>query len=92
MTTTTTTEALPQVRYTITWTEVSHHEVTVTAEELDRLRQAGGCDVDDPDSDLSEGLEDGLADLDDDGFEFLTREDIGVTELERDDSQIAAAA
>jgi hypothetical protein len=62
--------------YRVTWTEVSHHERDLTAEELAELLDVSADDIDPDDT---EGLADALADLDDDGFQYLTREDIEVT-------------
>lgn len=64
--------------YRISWTEVSAHEVTVTEEQLAQLRTAGAAE--DPD-DITDGLADGLATLDDDGFMSVTRQDICVDEV-----------
>jgi hypothetical protein len=64
-------------RFRVSWTEVSHHEIELTEIELAFLRT-------DPDNDDPEdvaGLADGLAQLDDDGFEWLTREDIEISEI-----------
>lgn len=74
--------------FRVKWTEVSTHEVELTATELADL--AGGVSLDQMDavtsySDLSDvaefNLADELANLEDDGFEGLTREDIEVTPL-----------
>ena len=64
-------------RFRVTWIEVSHHEVELTEDELASLRDES--DYDDPQD--TGGLDDGLAELDDDGFQWLTREDIEVTEI-----------
>jgi hypothetical protein len=64
-------------RFRVSWTEVSHHEVELTEVELASLRT--GPENDDPED--IDGLADGLAQLDDDGFEWLTREDIEVSEI-----------
>jgi hypothetical protein len=64
-------------RFRVSWTEVSHHEVELTEVELASLRTRP--ENDDPED--IDGLADGLAQLDDDGFEWLTREDIEVSEI-----------
>lgn len=66
--------------YHLRWTQVSDHEVTISAGELAEL-------MDVPLSELAElvdagetpNLDDALANLDDDGFIGLTREDIEIS-------------
>lgn len=67
--------------YTVRWTEVSQHERELTDEEFAALKgvtveELAGLDEDE----LWEDLEDQLAELEDDGFEGLTREIEDVTE------------
>ncbi|MFJ6680564.1 hypothetical protein [Streptomyces werraensis] len=61
--------------YTIEWTEVSTHKRELTDEEFAELK---GVTVEElaelDEAELGEDLEDLLAELDDDGFEGLTRE------------------
>lgn len=66
--------------YTITWTEESHHTVTLSGSELADLLGISVDDLEarqDPDEDVE--LCDRLADLDDDGFQWVQRLDIDVT-------------
>jgi len=61
--------------YTIEWTEVSTHKRELSDEEFADLIGVAVEELADMDEDeLSEDLEDRLAELDDDGFEGLTRE------------------
>lgn len=63
--------------FTVTWTEISTHEVQLTALELANLLGVGVFDLNEG-ADLTDGPEDALAELDDDGFDGLTRESIEV--------------
>ncbi|AXQ62397.1 hypothetical protein SEA_TINABELCHER_72 [Streptomyces phage TinaBelcher] len=67
--------------YTVRWTEVSTHERVLSDEEFAELKGLTVAELADLDEDeLSEELEDLLAELDDDGFEGLTRE---IDELQK---------
>lgn len=61
--------------YTIEWTEISTHKRELTDEEFAELKGVTVEELAELDEDeLSEDLENLLAELDDDGFEGLTRE------------------
>lgn len=65
--------------YTIKWTEVSTHEATISPAELAALKGVTVAELDAMDDDeITDGLDDQLADLPDDGFEGLMREGIDV--------------
>lgn len=69
--------------YRVTWTEVSNHTRDLTPDELADLL---GVEVSElsakfENDEVDGELADALADLDDDGFEFLTREQIEIWEL-----------
>lgn len=61
--------------YRIQWTETSQHDVTITEEELARIK---GVTVEElremNDDEIEEGLPDQLAQLEDDGFDGCDRE------------------
>jgi hypothetical protein len=67
--------------YEVRWTEVSRHSVRLPANELAALLGVGVEELEAmADDDIDTGvLADELANLDDDGFEWLTREEIEVT-------------
>lgn len=68
--------------FTIRWTEISEHKVTLTAQQLADLKRidvSALADASMSDDEILEGLDDDLANLDDDGFEFLIRDNIEVT-------------
>jgi hypothetical protein len=68
------------VPYEIRWTVTSSHCREVSDEEFARLKGRPVAEIARMgDDDLIDGLADELADLDDDGFEHLTRDDIEVT-------------
>ncbi|MEV7512137.1 hypothetical protein AB0O57_29690 [Streptomyces sp. NPDC091201] len=61
--------------YDIKWTEVSSHRRTISDEEMARIKGVSLPELKALDEDdLSCGLNDELAELDDDGFEGLERE------------------
>ncbi|QOV06201.1 hypothetical protein KGG72_gp71 [Streptomyces phage Salutena] len=61
--------------YTIEWTEVSTHKRELSDEEFAELKGVTVEELAELDEEgLSEDLENLLAELDDDGFEGLTRE------------------
>ncbi|MFJ6183748.1 hypothetical protein [Streptomyces sp. NPDC092295] len=67
--------------YTVRWTEISDHERTLTNEEMAEIKGITVEELAELDEDqVSEGLSDELAELDDDGFRGLTREIDGCTE------------
>lgn len=75
------------MRYLVTWNEVSNHERELSADDLATCL---GLDTVDPEmTDYSEGLADGLAQLDNDGFVGLTREDIRVIPIPDDQGATA---
>jgi hypothetical protein len=68
--------------YLVTWTEVSTHSVTISAETLAAIKGVSVDELAGMDSaGLEDGLDDDLAKLADDGFEGLAREGIDVMEL-----------
>ena len=68
--------------YRVEWEELSRHSRDLTAEEFAEIRGVSVDALSDPEMDLTEGLENSLAQLDDDGFEFLTRDEIEVWTIE----------
>lgn len=67
--------------YTVTWKEASTHAVTITEEEMARIKSVPVEELRDMDvEDVWDGLEDELAELEDDGFEGVERNDINVEE------------
>lgn len=61
--------------YTVRWTEVSTHERELTDEEFAELRGVSVAELAELDEDdLGDDLENLLAELDDDGFEGVTRD------------------
>ncbi|WMI34796.1 hypothetical protein SEA_MARAV_74 [Streptomyces phage Marav] len=61
--------------YTVEWTEISTHKRELTDEEFAELKGVTVEELAELDEDeLWEGLDDQLAELEDDGFEGLTRE------------------
>jgi hypothetical protein len=66
----------------INWTEISEHAITLTPSEFAALR---GIDITElatmHDYELTGDLCNTLAELDDDGFQGLTREDIEITRV-----------
>lgn len=71
----------PKIRtWTVTWTEISNHRREI---DEDQMQTITGMDADElteayENDDLDGELANGLAELNDDGFEGLTREDIEV--------------
>ncbi|MFF7800226.1 hypothetical protein [Streptomyces olivaceus] len=61
--------------YTVEWAETSNHKRVLSDEEFAQLKGVTVTELTGLDEDeLWDGLEDDLAELDDDGFEGLTRE------------------
>ncbi|WDS51789.1 hypothetical protein SEA_TRIUMPH_75 [Streptomyces phage Triumph] len=61
--------------YTVEWTETSTHKRELTDEEMAAIKGVTVAELAEMDDDeVSEELEDLLAELDDDGFEGLVRE------------------
>ncbi|MFD7677513.1 hypothetical protein [Streptomyces sp. NPDC060187] len=61
--------------YTVEWTETSQHKRELTDEEMAALKGVTVEELAELDEDeLTDGLEDELAALDDDGFEGLERD------------------
>lgn len=61
--------------YTVEWIETSNHKRVLADEEFAQLKGVTVTELTELDEDeLWDGLEDDLAELDDDGFEGLTRE------------------